>query len=108
ANLSTPWASGAMFMAKYGQSLTGISEFYQQTFITVSPNPTSAKFQVTLSKNIGLPFTLSVHNLLGEIVLQQQFFESSIQLSLNSPAGIYFLRIQNNEASLERKLIIEK
>ena len=77
----------------------GINEL-RTNDISIFPNPTTGKFQLTTNNSPSTPITIS--NTLGEIILEVKDLKSNFEIDLsNQPKGIYFLRIGN----INRKII---
>lgn len=78
--------------------------------IKVFPNPSSDKFSLSIPPNLNLPLKLELRDVLGSLILSEQFFSTNntIELSLkNFSNGIYLLNISNskNEIIFKGKLI---
>lgn len=87
----------------------GIDQIQEQV-LSVSPNPASTQFQVRFPATIsGQNSKLSVYDLNGKVVYQQAVSpDSAGQLDINSsewPAGLYIIRLENEEQSLVSKLM---
>lgn len=86
----------------------GINDVENLVDISVFPNPTNDKFQVS-----GLKFQvgeIQIYNVWGETVFQssiQQLSDSEIDFS-NQPAGIYFLRLNTTEGMVNNKIVVQK
>lgn len=84
------------------------TEFFNQTSISVYPNPTKNKLNITFDK-IYKKIYLSLNNLLGEEIQQENFVNANkIELDLKASDGIYFLSISNeNNQKTTFKIIKE-
>ena len=76
--------------------------------INVVPNPTSGVFQIRGINSL-IPATISISDVSGRIVLnEQRFFSSSTELDLNNqPSGLYILNIRQAEFSKNFKIIMK-
>lgn len=82
----------------------------QEQVLTVSPNPVSTQFQLRYPATLsGQSSMLSVYDLNGKMVYQQAVsHDTTGQLDIDSsewPAGLYIIRLENEEQSLASKLI---
>ncbi len=73
--------------------------------IHVYPNPNSGNFTVIASA--AKQSEITIYNILGEVVYSKQLITINEQLSTNLPGGIYFLKIETEEAVKTQKIIIE-
>ena len=78
------------------------------TSISIIPNPTTGNIKLNIQNKIKLPATVSITNMLGETVMETQINSLAPQLNINAPAGIYFLKLQNQEVNLTKKIVIEE
>ena len=90
---------------------TGIHEFnaYQ---ITVYPNPNSGKFTLELLGAEQGDLTVTVFNVLGTVVYQEQIsvfnkLTKTVDLS-PLPGGVYHLRVNGSKGSAIQRIILEK
>jgi len=79
---------------------------FQNTF-SIFPNPTSEKVTIDLGE-INSKITATLTNTLGQVIFVQQFkLTNLIQLNINAPKGIYFLRLEANGEVITKKIIKE-
>jgi len=78
--------------------------------LTVSPNPGSGTFKITCNQAIEGTATIQVENSLGKIVYEDNNITSKIfHINLSQLTdGVYYLKFNNNGASLLKKLVIRK
>ncbi len=75
------------------------------TSVSIFPNPSAG--QVTIQMGQFVPgMSLSLRNELGQIVLEEEFSNASLELDL--PTGVYIVRLQNAQYSVTRRLVITK
>jgi plastocyanin len=103
----TPHAAFGMKGIIIVQGSTGITETTPKMSISVYPNPSKGAFQVavsgSLSNNSG---KLEIYNLLGDKVYQTNITNSIAYVDLsNSPQGVYFLKLNDGEATVTKKII---
>jgi len=72
--------------------------------ISIFPNPTTGKFQLT-TNNQQLS-TITISNTLGEIILEVKDIKTNAEIDLsNQPKGIYFLSIKSEQGIKTKKII---
>ena len=74
----------------YGQIPTGINETAENLAFSIYPNPTTGKLTIEIGTEVIT--NIAVTNLLGEVVLQPQIQQSTIDISSLS-TGMYILNI---------------
>lgn len=87
------------------QCLVGIDELTPSN-ISIYPNPTSGNLTISLKEiSTGV---LSIRNYLGQKIKQEEFNNThELNLNLDGPAGIYFLRIEIDERTITKKIVKE-
>lgn len=80
---------------------------------TVIPNPNKGAFMLNLYSAHQSLIHLQILDMVGNPVLQESpfYLQGSISKNVNLtklPAGIYFLKVNGNESTLTRKIIIQK
>lgn len=84
-------------------SPVGIEEFSVDQ-ISVSPNPSNGEFQVAGSKHRNI----EVCNVLGEKVFSDKIVNSTSYIAhLDSPKGIYLLKISDGNSMVTKKIVVE-
>jgi hypothetical protein len=93
-----------------GGIAAGTPEINNSTTISVYPNPSNGAFNLQISNsNPGL-IKLTITNLQGQICYSKTYTDQSYIseiIDLKSPAGLYFLRIDDASGSNVTKLIIQ-
>jgi parallel beta-helix repeat protein len=84
---------------------TGVKENSLAAQVSVFPNPSNGKFNVTLPA--GKTFELEVTDLTGKVIKKLNTTAANMQLDLTGAKGIYLLRISSTDASTVRKLFVE-
>jgi hypothetical protein len=87
---------------------TGLSvEESEELSLNLYPNPSNGSFTIRLDENS--PVQVTVVNLLGQKVFENEYNESTIQLDLNLASGTYFVRIQdsNSTAFSIKKVVVQ-
>ena len=87
-------------------STVGINESVSDTEILLSPNPTSAEFQVL---NLKLKVQqVKLYNVIGKLVFQTEinFQQSTIDIH-QLPPGIYFVELKTENGFVNRKIVKE-
>jgi hypothetical protein len=79
--------------------------------LKVSPNPAKEHFAVQLNNNIKNQFNVSVCNLLGKKVYQQQYADykanEKINFSLSLTKGVYLIVVRTKDEVSTSKIVIE-
>lgn len=79
-------------------------EIFNTSSITISPNPSNGNFQIETNKLEN--YSISIFNLEGKNVFNQEDFKSSMNVSLQN--GIYLIKLTSNNGQFFcKKLIIE-
>jgi C1A family cysteine protease len=88
--------------------LTGINEISESNF-TVYPNPNSGSFDVKLNDQNFQNATVSITNMLGEILYEKKALNNNAPIHVdatNIRQGIYYVKIQTENSSYMRKVLI--
>ncbi len=85
-----------------------INEITKETnVLSIFPNPTTTNtFTLQLPPDFS-PATLQIFNTLGALVYEQSITQASTLISLNKPAGIYFVKVDDGDRVVMGKLIIQ-
>jgi hypothetical protein len=94
----------------YQTCTVGITEPVNNSGISISPNPSSGKFELRITnydvrfKNAGL----GIYNVLGEQVYKSFIVNPTSYIDLSSqPAGIYFIKVQSGSEIFTQKIILQ-
>ena len=87
----------------FGCASAGVHDFSLANSVSVYPNPSNGKFQVSCPKS--QVSTLEIFNVMGEKFYSST--QSEIDIS-SQPNGIYFLRGKTSEGIFSRKIIVQK
>jgi hypothetical protein len=91
---------------------TGIEDNTGTSGIDVYPNPTSGKFSVTMYLPNTEQARVSIMNLLGEeitVVHNGKLTSAQYEVDLsNQPAGVYYVKVQSDNTSLLKKIVLSK
>jgi PKD repeat protein len=79
--------------------------------LTVYPNPTAGKVNVTMNTNGNMNVSLKVYNVLGTIVFENDNLTVNGKLAktidlTSLPKGIYHLKVEGNGKSVVKKIVI--
>jgi|SRR6185436_1590588 len=88
-------------------STTGINENNANGFLKIYPNPSNGNFIVKLSDYSLENANLTVTNLIGEKVQEQELKFPTNEIKLRQPSGIYFLTVSNKGRSYTTKIILQ-
>ena len=104
ADSANSWKATVM---KFDSAYIGINEL-KESMISLYPNPAKDKCQVSIPKSHIK--NIEIYNLTGEKVYGAEFprgTEDVVELNLDFPAGVYFVRV-TNERTVEVGKIIKK
>jgi hypothetical protein len=79
----------------------------QQYFkdLVIAPNPTTGQVNITTSQE--LPYSVSVYNMLGQVVFQQTGFQDgNMDLSF-LPRGVYMIKVSLDRHSIAKKVVLQ-
>jgi hypothetical protein len=75
---------------------------------SVFPNPFVDELTLNLNDNFSGNNHLSVHNILGELVIEQTFSGKKHVVDLNAaPRGVYFITCKGKQGSFVKKIVKE-
>jgi len=85
---------------------SSIDDATNATNIQVYPNPTA--YEVTIT-NLEEGNTIKIINVHGQVILNQQIMNEMVNIPVVDLAnGMYIIQIENNETTIQKKLIIKK
>jgi len=87
--------------------IIGIQKFeYDNTTLTVFPNPANTQFNLELKDGLKSKATVKVYTMMGQLVCEKEVTEKSTQINCESWAnGVYLINVSNNESQRTFKLI---
>ncbi|NJK83343.1 MAG: T9SS type A sorting domain-containing protein, partial [Saprospiraceae bacterium] len=97
------------FFTVIAEEVTSIEETRQETYWQLSPNPTFDKIAVTLKTPLLPNARMSVLDVTGKALITNILVEAEttiIDLSY-APKGVYFIRLEDDERTLVRKIILQ-
>ncbi|MFH1005804.1 MAG: T9SS type A sorting domain-containing protein, partial [Bacteroidota bacterium] len=83
----------------------GINELSLENTVSIYPNPTTGKFQV--SSSVFQIKEVEVYNMYGEKTYSQQNLNLN-SLTLDLQNGIYFLQLKTEQGTINKKIVIQK
>jgi hypothetical protein len=88
-------------------NLTGINQLSLSNLIQIYPNPNSGNFSIQF-KNTIVRDELEILNTVGQVVYSESISNAkSIDVQLDLPKGLYFIRLKDNQPSEFLKLVIQ-
>jgi hypothetical protein len=86
-------------------TLVGIKDNEFENQVVVYPNPTQGVFAIDLG-NTFPEITVSINDVVGKLIRKQQFYESRLlNLSIEQPAGVYFIKLEVEDKQAIIKLV---
>jgi hypothetical protein len=77
----------------------------EKVVLDVFPNPT--KGLINIETNFNSFSDVKLYDLMGRLIFQNRYKESSFSIVLNIPSGVYLLHISNDKHDYNRKIIVE-
>ncbi len=88
------------------QNSTGIAENKLQSTITVYPNPSNGKFNISFDQSV--KNDISIYNMLGEKIYQSAITNPKSEIDLSNQAkGVYFINFYYGQTILTKKIVIQ-
>jgi len=89
------------------QNISSINEFEIENPFYIYPNPTTGIITIDLGETKS-NLNLSLINTLGQVILTENYKTTDyINLDLDAPKGVYFLRLETSGEVITKKIIIE-
>lgn len=90
----------------------GTAELLGSSSVSISPNPTSKDFTLSIEGSHLGSYQVALFNNLGQLVEEQKQLKSGTLSKfyfkvVELPAGTYFIKIKSDEGQLARKLVVE-
>lgn len=87
-------------------STVGVNELENNTGLHIYPNPNKGVFTVQLDKPNNEPTTLTIHNIVGELITTQIITVNQTTIDLSSyKKGVYFIKMTYQAKTLTQKII---
>ena len=81
--------------------VSSVSDLPLQNAVSISPNPNSGFFNLSLDFDGSVDFRASIIDPLGKVVKQIDIQAKNTSISENKfPAGVYFIRIEGKDGNL--------
>lgn len=102
------WPCPGMFNVKlnYNNSTSTINTVTENSQLTLFPNPSNGQITLQITNSKLQMCKLEIYNSLGEIVFYSHVPNFTSPISLNLPAGIYFVRAMDEEKIIDTKKIV--
>ncbi len=101
----------ALYLAKYGEAVTGINQLSDKQSAVVSPNPFSNYLKLTGLENTNTSSTICMMDITGKEVYSQAGIlteTTKIYLQTNLATGIYFLHVANGATGFKETFKVVK
>lgn len=108
-NSSAGYACGQGGVIYKYSATTGINNNDEISGVTTFPNPNNGRFNLSVDQlNSSLTYKVSVLDLLGNTIQQIEMSKSSLDFDFsNQPKGIYFVKIENENGVVMKKIICQ-
>ncbi|MEP7168669.1 MAG: T9SS type A sorting domain-containing protein [Bacteroidota bacterium] len=85
---------------------TGIEQFHENIFISVSPNPVLSQIKIEIGNNLEKSNQIEIQNMFGEKLSETKINQSKTTIDVSQlPSGIYFVKLQNEKVTIVKKFI---
>ena len=85
----------------------GLNSFNNLSF-KLFPNPSNGMFTLEIDKYLDSEYALEIVSINGRSILKQTIYDNKTQVNANSlNPGMYFLKINNSDTSIYKKIIIK-
>jgi hypothetical protein len=89
--------------------VTGIETPDDPFFISVYPNPSPGKFNLTLDYTMNTSVGIKIYNIMGKLIMEREISKYKNEIDLSAyPNGIYVLSISKEKEKYRQKIIIQK
>lgn len=109
-NFNSDFGTSVTFNFTVGY-MTPVQEYYPETKMNISPNPSSGNFALDLILPVENDIRISVVNQLGEVIMideYKNFLQDILNISLpESIPGMYFIKVEGKGISLTKKLVVQ-
>lgn len=99
------------WIVKLAPDIVGVKESERNSSLSIFPNPNQGNFNLHLNNLTAPKAEVTVSDLVGKVVLKQEFQTNNHQLSeeINLPnvKGIYLLQIKSGTQVITRKIVVE-
>jgi hypothetical protein len=85
--------------------VTGLEESSFSDGINVFPNPSNETFTIS---GLSMNATVSVYNLVGEIISSSIASSSTETFTLNASDGVYFIHVKSGAKQAVKKIVVNR
>lgn len=97
---------GGNYIDTCGHIASGVNEITDHNLFSLYPNPSQSVINIEFENSISENYTISIVNVLGQIVYSKEMSGSKIQVSVDEiPVGIYVVQVQSKKGMLSKKFI---
>jgi hypothetical protein len=109
--VSNAFGTSQQVCKQVSTSGVGINDVDFSSSISMFPNPSTGKVQLTFNGNVTPDMNVTVYNILGEAVLPTTFFKAgttNMELNMLSASnGLYLVKIQSDNGTAVKHLTIQ-
>lgn len=86
----------SLSLSKKKQVITTIKKTNQEKLnkMSISPNPTRGNFNLNVDICNNIVGFVSIYNMMGKLVYQNEMNQSSLNIQIDQPSGVYLLKVQ--------------
>ena len=82
------------------------NDFAENELVRIWPNPSHGLFRLEFTSHV-LESTINIYDITGKEIFKKQTNSPFVDIRLNSPKGIYFVKVSNAQIISVKKIIVE-
>jgi hypothetical protein len=94
-------------LIKKPDTTTNVVKQFTANHANIYPNPNNGTFTLQLKNTSFSNGTVTVYDVVGKEVYRSQLTNSKSEITLNQPKGIYFVKLQLDDAVLTKRVTVE-
>jgi hypothetical protein len=91
---------------KGGDGVSRISQPESENDVIISPNPAQENFSIRISPLFEGIKTITVFDSFGNVVSEMKGVKELVDMNINLPPGLYFIRVDNGKKIITKKVIV--
>lgn len=96
------------FFSRYSFQTAGLDEENDNNQLKIYPNPAKNSINIEFSNDITEPYTLTLYDMEGRIIVQYEDHQKDTQLQLEGVNnGLYLLKVNNKTMNITKHIVVE-